>query len=68
MSVVQLSEVRLMAVDLDSGQITFSPHEGGVRLMDVKDDVVLVTIPQKRGFSHGGRPTLAIGRLHDEYW
>ena len=90
MSVVQLGEVRLMAVDLETGQVTFSPRGGGVRLVDVKDDVMLVTIAM-HGDHHGdhpgdhngehhdhdhhrdaglyaSRPTLAIGRLHEDYW
>ena len=98
MSVVQLGEARLMAVDLRTGQVTFSPREGGVRLLDVKDDVVLVTVAGHRSLVTGGdhdhhdhdhhghehehhhhhhnhdevsyasRPTLAIGRLHEDYW
>ena len=51
MSVVQVGEVRLMAVDLGTGQVTFSPREGGVRLLDVKDDVVLVTVAGHRSLA-----------------
>ena len=86
-----------MAVDLETGQVTFSPREGGVRLLDVKDDVVLVTVAghgslvtnrDHSDHDHGdhdhdhdhhhdhhddvgmyaSRPTLAIGRLHEDYW
>jgi hypothetical protein len=67
LSVYQLGHVRLMAVDLKTGQITFSPYGGGVRLMDIRDDVMLVKMDAD-GDEYLSRAALGIGRLHDDYW
>ena len=56
-----------MAVDLETGQVTFSPMEGGLHLMDIRDDVMMVTMDHE-GEKFLSRPSLGIGRLHDDYW
>ncbi len=67
MSLVQLGDVRLAAVDLGTGQVTFSPYRGGVTLLDVHEDVVLVLIDPD-GHDYISRPAVGIGRLHNDYW
>jgi len=62
LSVVHLSDVRLLGVHLASGRIDLH-EERGLVLMDVHDNLVLV-----RKDLSGRHPVLAVGRLHPDYW
>jgi hypothetical protein len=61
LSVIQMSDVRLLGVHLPTGRLEFH-DEPGLVLLDVHDNLVLV----RRDLASQG-PELAIGRLHPDY-
>ncbi len=62
LTVIQLAQVRLMAIDLSTKQITIHP-EPGLVLLDVFKDVMLV-----KSSSVSDTPHVKIGRLHQDYF
>ncbi|XP_059080584.1 acylamino-acid-releasing enzyme-like isoform X2 [Tigriopus californicus] len=62
MTVYQLDATHVIVVDVNTQQITIHPEKSQV-MLDIFDDVMLV-----RGEDISQRPTLRVGRFHDDYW